>query len=59
MRLSHNTWKANLAPEEFVTAVMKGLTTDLPEIGYGTSAGALQASRAGLDQRFEQMNSRW
>jgi uncharacterized oxidoreductase len=52
-------FKANLTPEEFTGAVMKGLEADMPEIGYGTSEGMLTASRADLEKRFQQMNSRW
>jgi short-subunit dehydrogenase involved in D-alanine esterification of teichoic acids len=38
---------------------MKGLEEDVYEIGYGMSAGMLNASRADLDRIFQQMNSRW
>jgi len=58
-RVQRGNFRADLKPEEFVDAVMKGLEGDVPEIGYGMSAGMLQASRAELDKRFQQMNSRW
>jgi uncharacterized oxidoreductase len=58
-RAQRGNFKANLTPEEFVGAVMKGLEDDVTEIGYGISAGMLKASRAELDNRFQQMNSRW
>ncbi len=58
-RARRGNFKANLAPEEFMTAVMKGLEENVLEIGYGTSAGMLKASRADLDRSFQQMNSRW
>jgi hypothetical protein len=41
-----------------VSGVMKGLEDDVTEIGYGMSAGMLEASRAELDKSF-QMSSRW
>jgi hypothetical protein len=34
------------------------LERDIPEIGFGMTAGLLQASRAELDKRFAAMNSR-
>jgi short-subunit dehydrogenase involved in D-alanine esterification of teichoic acids len=46
-------------PDEFVAAVMKGLKKDIFEIGYGMTAGLLNASREDLDRSFQQMNSRW
>jgi uncharacterized oxidoreductase len=52
-------FKAGLTPEEFTTAVMKGLQGDVLEIGYGTTAGMLKASRAEIDAAFQRMNSRW
>lgn len=51
--------KAGLGPKEFVIAVMLGLENDLPEIGYGTTAGFSHASRAELDRRFAEMNARF
>ena len=58
-RAQRGGYKPELKPEEFTAAVMKGLEAALPEIGYGMSAEMLQASRAELDQRFQQMNRRW
>lgn len=58
-RAQRGNFKANLSAEEFAAAVMKGLEADLPEIGYGMTAGMLRASRADLDKSFEQMNSHW
>jgi uncharacterized oxidoreductase len=57
-RAQRGHFKANLTPEEFTAAVMKGLEADVFEIGYGMSAGILRASRADLDESFQQMNSR-
>jgi uncharacterized oxidoreductase len=56
-RAKRGNFKAGLSPEQFVAAVMKGLEGDAFEIGYGMSAGFIHASRAELDERFEQMNS--
>jgi uncharacterized oxidoreductase len=58
-RAQRGNFKANVTAEEFTAAVMKGLEEDLPEIGYGMSAGMLNASRADLDRSFQLMNSRW
>lgn len=58
-RAARGGYKANLTAAEFVGAVMTGLANDVPEIGYGTTAGLLNASRADLDRSFQQMNSRW
>ncbi len=58
-RAQRGNFKVDLEPEEFTAAVMKGLEADALEIGYGMSAGMLQASRADLDKSFQQMNSRW
>jgi len=58
-RAQRGNFKANLEPDVFVAAVLHGLTADAPEIGYGMAAAMLKASRADLDQSFEQMNSRW
>lgn len=58
-RAQRGGFTANLSPEEFVSAVMKGLDADELEIGYGMSAGLLKASRADLDKSFQKMNSRW
>jgi uncharacterized oxidoreductase len=57
-RAARGHFKANLGPKEFVTAVMKGLEADTAEIGYGMTAGMLQASRADLDKAFQHMNNR-
>jgi uncharacterized oxidoreductase len=58
-RAARGGWKAGLAAEEFVGAVMKALAAGTPEIGYGFSAGHLKASRAELDEAFKRMNSHW
>jgi Short-chain dehydrogenase involved in D-alanine esterification of lipoteichoic acid and wall teichoic acid (D-alanine transfer protein) len=58
-RAKRSNFKANLTPEEFVAAVMKGFQNDVFEIGYGMSEGFIKASRAELDQMFQRMNSRW
>lgn len=57
-RAKRGNFKAGLEAKEFVSAVMKGLQGDVVEIGYGMTDGMLHASRAELNQRFEQMNSR-
>lgn len=57
-RAKRGGFKANLAPETFVAAVMKGLESDTFEIGYGMTEGMLKASRADLEKAFVQMNSR-
>ena len=58
-RATRGNYKADLTPEVFVAAVMKGLENDTFEIGYGMTAGLLKASREDLDRSFQQMNSRW
>jgi uncharacterized oxidoreductase len=58
-RAQRGNFKADLTPEVFTAAAMKGLEADEIEIGYGMSAGALKASRAELDESFRRMNSRW
>ena len=58
-RAARGGFKANVTATEFVAAVMKGLANDVAEIGYGMTEGFLRASRADLDQAFQQMNSRW
>jgi uncharacterized oxidoreductase len=58
-RAQRGNFKADLTPEVFAAAAMKGLEADEIEIGYGMSAGALRASRAELDESFRRMNSRW
>jgi len=57
-RAKRQDFRANLAPKEFVSAVMRGLEKDTLEIGYGMTAGLVGASRADLDKRFQEMNSR-
>jgi len=57
-RAKRGGFRANLGPEVFVDAVMKGLEKDVPEIGFGMTAGLLRASRADLDRAFEEMNKR-
>jgi uncharacterized oxidoreductase len=58
-RANRGGFKANVTPTEFAAAVMKGLASDVFEIGYGMTEGFLRASRADLDRSFLQMNSRW
>ena len=58
-RAKRGNFKANLEPDKFVAAVMKGFQNDVFEIGYGMSEGFIKASRAELDKSFQQMNSRW
>ena len=58
-RAKRGNVKANVTPDEFVAAVMKGFENDVYEIGYGTTAGLVKASREDLDRSFQQMNSRW
>jgi uncharacterized oxidoreductase len=58
-RAQRGHFKAGVTPEQFTAAVMEGLERDAFEIGYGMSAGMLQASRANLDRIFTQMNNRW
>jgi uncharacterized oxidoreductase len=58
-RSKRGNFKIDLMPDEFVAAVMKGLKKDIFEIGYGMTAGLLNASREDLDRSFQQMNSRW
>ncbi len=58
-RARRGNFRAGLTADEFVAAAMKGLEEDRFEIGYGFSAEMMQASRADLDRRFQQMNSRW
>ncbi len=57
-RAKRGGFKPDLGPGEFVAAVMKGLQSDVNEIGYGTSAGFASASRADLDRSLQTMNSR-
>jgi uncharacterized oxidoreductase len=58
-RAGRSNYRAGVTPKEFADAFMAGLEKDMVEIGYGMTAGLLTASRADLDQRFQQMNSRW
>jgi uncharacterized oxidoreductase len=51
-------FKAGVSPAQFVAAVMQGLEHDVHEIGFGMTAELIHASRAELDGRFQQMNSR-
>jgi uncharacterized oxidoreductase len=57
-RAGRGNFKPDLSPKAFVAAVMQALEQDIPEIGFGMTAGLLQASRADLDKRFAEMNSR-
>ncbi len=57
-RAKRGNFKIDLGPKEFVSAVMKGLENDVFEIGFGMTAGFIQASRADLDKSFQLMNSR-
>jgi uncharacterized oxidoreductase len=52
-RAKRGNFKANLEPEEFVAAVMKGFQNDVFEIGFGMSEGFIKASRAQLDNSFQ------
>ena len=55
-RAKRGNFKAGVTAEEFIAAVMPALAEDRFEIGYGTSAGLLRASRDELDARFEMVN---
>jgi uncharacterized oxidoreductase len=57
-RAKRGGFKAGLAPETFVAAVMKGLEADTYEIGFGMTEGMLKASRPELNEAFSQMNRR-
>lgn len=57
-RAKRGGFRPVLSAATFVAAVMKGLESDAREIGYGTTASSIHASRAELDRAFEQMNSR-
>jgi len=52
-RAKRGNFKANLTPEEFVAAVMKGFKDDIFEIGYRMTEGSIKASRADLDKSFQ------
>jgi uncharacterized oxidoreductase len=56
-RAKRGNFKPDLQPETFVAAVMQGFADDVFEIGFGTSAHSLRASRAELDRAFQVMNS--
>ncbi|MGA2547427.1 MAG: SDR family NAD(P)-dependent oxidoreductase [Rectinemataceae bacterium] len=58
-RAGRGGYKADLQPEVFVAAVMKGLAGDKFEIGYGMTERSIKASREEIDRSFEQMNGRW
>lgn len=55
-RAKRGHFKAGLGPQQFVSAVMKDLEKDVPEIGYGMTSGLVHASREELDERFKLMN---
>ena len=57
-RAARGNYKPDLSPKTFVSAVMKGLENNVFEIGYGMTEGFIHASRADLDNSFNQMNSR-
>jgi len=57
-RAKRGGFKPDLGPKEFVAAVMKGLESDVFEIGFGMTAGFIRASRADLDRAFREMNRR-
>ena len=52
-------YKPDLKPGEFVAAIMKDFKNDVFEIGYGMTAGLINASRKELDESFRRMNSQW
>jgi uncharacterized oxidoreductase len=58
-RAKRGGYTVGLGSREFVAAVMRDLENDIPEIGYGMTAGYAQASRAELDRRFAEMNARF
>jgi uncharacterized oxidoreductase len=58
-RSGRGGYKAGLKPEEFVAGIMKGFKNDVFEIGYGMTAGLINASRKELDESFRRMNSQW
>ena len=58
-RAQRGNFRAGLDAGTFVAAAMKELARGADEIGYGTGASMLNASRAELDAAFERMNSRW
>lgn len=56
-RAMRGHFKAGLSAEAFVAGVMEGLKHDVPEIGFGMTAGLIHATRAELDAAFERMNA--
>jgi len=56
-RARRGGYRAKLGAEEFVAAAMRGLANDVPEIGYGATAGYATASRAEIDRRFAEVNA--
>jgi uncharacterized oxidoreductase len=57
-RVKRGGFKANLGPEPFAKAVLKGLADEVPEIGFGMTEQTIKASRAELDGAFLGMNKR-
>ena len=57
-RARRGGFKPELSPEEFASAVMKGLEMDILEIGYADTEAFIHASRPELNRLFERMNSR-
>ncbi|MFW9929582.1 MAG: SDR family oxidoreductase [Candidatus Thorarchaeota archaeon] len=47
-----------VSADEFVSAIMKQILQDVPEIGYGFTEQVLKASKEELEQRFIMMNNR-
>ena len=56
-RAGRGGYKPDLKPEEFVAGIMKVFKNDVFEIGYGMTAGLINASRKELDESFRRMNS--
>lgn len=56
-RAKRRNSRITLRPETFVTAVIKALKGDIPEIGYGMTSSFIHASRADLDNFFHHMNN--
>jgi uncharacterized oxidoreductase len=42
--------------DDFADGIMEGLAAGAPEVGYGTAAMSMRASRDQLDQAFQRMN---
>lgn len=57
-RAKRGGYKAGIGPAEFVASVMTDLQRDAFEIGYGSSAALLRASRDELDRVFDAINRR-